>query len=316
MKLLISLAFSFFSLTCASFAQDIQEQRVQFATGAIGTSLSGAIKGDEIQDYVLGAKAGQRLVVAMSADNASANFNILPANDPEAIHIGSISGNSYDGMLKRDGDYRIRVYLVRAAARRDEVANYDISIEITGAGAQVVRDDFADGLSGGPDFWQVSNLSGNGTLNLRSSAGTQSDILARLQSGDRLENEGCKLVGDDKWCSVKTSSGLAGWVSGDYLVEAMAPGSDTASGMIPCAMETSQPFGQCEFRVSRGSGGTASVWVTLPSGGERYFDFREGELVGSDPNLTFRQERTGDLNSILINEKERYEMPDALIFGG
>ena len=81
-------------------------------------------------------------------------------------------------------------------------------------------------------------------------------------------------------------------------------------------MATSQPTGQCQFRVSRGSGGTASVWVTMPTGDERYLDFREGKLVGSDPGKAVHQDRNGDLNLIYIDGTERYELPDAVLYGG
>ncbi|WP_108261169.1 hypothetical protein [Mangrovicoccus ximenensis] len=72
----------------------------------------------------------------------------------------------------------------------------------------------------------------------------------------------------------------------------------------------------CAFRVSRGPGGTASVWIALPGGGERYFDFRGGQLAGSDPGVSASHVRNGDLNMVSVNGAERYELPDAVLFGG
>lgn len=43
---------------------------------------------------------------------------------------------------------------------------------------------------------------------------------------------------------------------------------------------------------------------------------REGKPIGTDPGLTLSFERSGDLSLIRIGSVERYEIPDALIFGG
>lgn len=307
-------------------AQPIQEARIQFAAGTTGTSLDGQIKGTEIVDYLIGAAAGQRLKIDFSTDNLSAYFNLLPDSDPTALHIGSVSGNSYDGTLLNSGDYRIRVYLMRNAARRGEVANYTIALSIDGdpAPSDLARSnedtkdpDYADGLSGGPDWWQVTGVPEGDHLNVRAGPGTGNEVVGRLYNGDRITNLGCQMSGATKWCQIGRADRAAiGWASGRYLEEAPAPGANNATGIIPCAMTIDQPTGSCSFRVSRGTGGTASVWISLPNGGERYLDFREGELVGSDPGMAFGQNRQGDLNMINIGAGERYEIPDAVIYGG
>jgi hypothetical protein len=46
-----------------------------------------------------------------------------------------MSGNQYVGNLSADGDYRIRVYLYRNAARAGEAANYRLEIGIDAAGS-------------------------------------------------------------------------------------------------------------------------------------------------------------------------------------
>jgi hypothetical protein len=58
-------------------------------------------------------------------DNLSSYFNILsPGENEVAMFIGSTSGNQYEGTLPKSGPYKIRVYMMRNAPRRDEVANY------------------------------------------------------------------------------------------------------------------------------------------------------------------------------------------------
>ena len=37
------------------------------------------------------------------------------------MFVGSISGNQFEGRLPASGDYKVRVYLMRSAARRDEI---------------------------------------------------------------------------------------------------------------------------------------------------------------------------------------------------
>jgi hypothetical protein len=106
-------------------AQVAQEpsQRVQVASGATSAGLQGQITGDEIVDYLLDAAAGQRMTIDFRTDNPSAYFNLTAGSDPTALQVGSTSGNSYDGTLIWSGTYRVRVYLMRNAARRNETAS-------------------------------------------------------------------------------------------------------------------------------------------------------------------------------------------------
>jgi hypothetical protein len=156
-------------------AQDIRTERVAFATGTSGTLIKGSITGQQIADYVVNADAGQILSVDMQTSNASAYFNILPAGASEALFIGSTGGNVADLPLSAAGDYVIRVYLMRNAARRDETASYSLAIGIRGP-------DFADGLAGGPDYWQVSGLGGD-ALNVRSGPGVRYAVVGKLGEG-------------------------------------------------------------------------------------------------------------------------------------
>jgi hypothetical protein len=72
--------------------------------------------------------------VSMATDNAANYFNILaPGEEDTAFFIGSISGNQYEGVLPKSGDYKIRVYLMRSAARRNEVARYRLEMIINNA---------------------------------------------------------------------------------------------------------------------------------------------------------------------------------------
>lgn len=115
-------------------ADGIRKEALQFAKGSSGASVSGRITGDETVDYTLRAKAGQTLHVNLKADSAMAYFNVLPpGSSGEAIFIGSTLGDTFEGKLEQDGEYTVRVYQMRAGARRGESAQYTLSTRIDGA---------------------------------------------------------------------------------------------------------------------------------------------------------------------------------------
>jgi hypothetical protein len=114
-----------------ALAADIRTERVQFHKGANSTTVHGTIKGYESVDYVLGARKGQSMNVSMATDNGANYFNIIePGKADEAMFVGSTSGNQFEGTLPANGDYKVRVYLMRSAARRGEVAKYRLEMII------------------------------------------------------------------------------------------------------------------------------------------------------------------------------------------
>ena len=111
-------------------AEGIRQVPVHFKQGASQASLKGHIKGRETIDYVLRARAGQTMTVNLKTSHSGAYFNVLPPGSNEAIFIGQVAGPHFDGKLPKDGDYTIRVYLVRAAARRNESAKYTLNVKV------------------------------------------------------------------------------------------------------------------------------------------------------------------------------------------
>lgn len=141
-----------------SNAASIESRRVQFAPGTSGTSIKAQIKGDQTIDYLLRAKAGQQLEVEMTTNNGANYFNILePGSNDVAFHVGSTSGNRFAGRLPKDGDYRIRVYLMRSAARRGERANYTLTVAVTGHG-QAAHGPPHDAKVPGTDFHATGSI--------------------------------------------------------------------------------------------------------------------------------------------------------------
>ncbi len=107
-------------------------ERVQLAKGATSTVIRGQVKGRQFVDYRLRAGAGQTLAVTLKPTNPSNYFNINPPGSEVSMFIGSTSGAEFKGMLPTDGDYTVRVYLMRAAARRNEAGGYTLTIGLTG----------------------------------------------------------------------------------------------------------------------------------------------------------------------------------------
>ena len=304
-------------------AQVIRTERIDLS-GAAGLQLiEGRLTGDEIVDYVVSAAQSHILSVDMQTSNASAYFNITPRGGEEAIFIGSTSGTVADVPAPEAGDYVVRLYLMRSAARRNETATYSLAVSI---GAP----EFADGLSGGPDYWQVAGVGGGDALNVRNGPSTRYGVISKLRNGSVLQNRGCRMTGDTRWCSIRAAgSGQQGWVAGRYLVESAAPrapsmpeggpaGNGTpfdATGSVACATDAGQPTRPCLFGVVRDGPGNAGVWIGLSDGRERQILFEGGRPVATNIDAALSFEKEADLHLVRIGD-ERYEIPDAVVFGG
>jgi hypothetical protein len=311
------------ALATAALAQPVRTVRVDPEAAAAGTVISGEIRADESADYVVAVEAGQRLSVDLLSSNASANFNVTPAGQQEALFVGSTSGAVADLPVPETGDYVVQVYLMRNAARRNETARYSLGIGLGGP-------EFADGLAGGPNFWQVAGLEVGSALNVRSGPATRYPVVGQAQNGEVMQNRGCHMTGADRWCSVRVDgSGQQGWVAGRVLVEAAAPqapaameggpvgegASFDATGLVPCAVELGQPTRDCPFGVVRDGPGNAGVWFALAGGQERQSLFEAGAPVATDIDAAVTFEKEADLFLVRIGD-ERFEIPEAVVNGG
>lgn len=235
----------------ASLAADgIESRPLQFAKGTSSATVKGSIAGRQTIDYKLRAKTGQTMTVSLKSGNPGLAFNVLPPGSKDVAIEGAIELQDWSGALPADGEYTIRTYLNRAAARRGEKAGYTLTAAIDGAAAQ-------------------------------SSAVGDAALAATQRAGE---------------------------------------GKFNATGPIPCARSKGQPMGQCTFGVARAGGGTATVVVTHADGRKRFIFFEKGKAVGADlsqadGNMTFRATKEADLYGIQAGD-ERYEIPEAVVFGG
>lgn len=126
----IGIATAIISAIATPVIAQERTERVQFARGTSQKVIKGGVRGYDSVNYMVGARAGQRLNVSMRSTNGSNYFNVLAPGSGEAMFAGSTSGNSFSGRLPADGDYRIQVYLMRNAARRNESGNYTLTVGV------------------------------------------------------------------------------------------------------------------------------------------------------------------------------------------
>ncbi len=110
--------------------------RIDFDSSRTGATITDSIRGYAFVDYLLGARAGQRLAARMTTSNGANYFNLMaPGEDVVAFFNGSMAENRYTGILTKSGDYTIRVYLMRSAARRNEVGRFRLEVTVVDTGA-------------------------------------------------------------------------------------------------------------------------------------------------------------------------------------
>jgi len=106
---------------------------VTFKKGATSASIQGKLQGPDAdtRDYIVRAGAGQKMAVEMQTKSTSAYFNVLAPGSDEALYRGEVAGEPrWSGTLPASGDYRVRVFLNRAAARQGKSAAYALSISV------------------------------------------------------------------------------------------------------------------------------------------------------------------------------------------
>jgi hypothetical protein len=117
----------------------------------------------------------------------------------------------------------------------------------------------------------------------------------------------------------KKSAGSAG-APAEVASMRAGQGKFDAHGQVPCAQGKGKPLGQCPVDIARDPGGTATVKITRPDGRSRIIFFEHGKALGADTSQAdgypeFKVQRKPDLFVIELGA-ERYEIPDAVVFGG
>lgn len=299
----------------------ITTDEVTFPAGSNDAVLEGTLRGPEVRIYRVPAVEGMKLAVGLETSNPANSFNISEPGAATAAFVGSAEGNYGEVLLSKAGTYEVMVYLMRSAARRGEIADYRLSLSLLPAS------DFADGLSGGPDYWRVEGVKSR--LRLRAGPSPDHGVVGALDNGEVVRNLGCRRDGETRWCRVETlGEGQKGWAAGRFLREGAPPRAPDrrglegngqrfdATGQLPCAPQAGQPTTACDFGVIRERRpGYAGLWISIGEEVERYFLFEAGKPVHSNGSGDIAVERLGNLQLLRLGE-ERYEVPDAVIYGG
>jgi hypothetical protein len=133
-------------------------ERIQFDKGASSAVVEGRIKGYRSVDYLISARRGQAASISLATQHTATSFNILaPGQTEVAFFNGSTGQGSFEGVLPADGTYRVRVYMMRSAARRNETANYRLKVTIRGA-APAAQAPSNDAKVPGTDFHATGKL--------------------------------------------------------------------------------------------------------------------------------------------------------------
>lgn len=150
------------------------------------------------------------------------------------------------------------------------------------------------------------------TISVTNNPGKAPDV---FYTGKGKANGVCTVTGFEDG---KAASAPA--VSGPSSAERAGQGKFDATGNIPCAQHKGQPMGRCPFGVAREGKGSATVVVTRADGRKRAIFFENGkatsaDLSQADGNMTFKATKQSDLFKIQAGD-ERYEIPEAVVFGG
>ena len=133
MQKIASLMICACLLSGSAWALDpVRHEKVELAQGAPIKKLRGKIKGYATVEYSIAAPAGSRLSIKLNSANTSAYFNLSLDGADEALFVGSRDGNRYQGDIAAPGRYKVQVYLMRNAARKNQTASYVLEIGATG----------------------------------------------------------------------------------------------------------------------------------------------------------------------------------------
>lgn len=101
-------------------------QRVSFAPGTSAATVGGKVQGTQARDYLVNAGAGQTLTTSTVGTSPYLQVQVF---DPNYNNLYSGSRN-WSGVLRRSGDYRIRVRLVPEKQQSGVAGEYSLTISI------------------------------------------------------------------------------------------------------------------------------------------------------------------------------------------
>lgn len=143
----------------------------------------------------------------------------------------------------------------------------------------------------GAGIVQVTGVSGNDVLNVRSGPGTQYRITGTLSNGTSVHKLNCQGVGTGEWCQIEMLTDMRerGWVNGRYLTAG-------AAAQLPSAPPSAGAGGTSTVRVqfAPGTNGARMSGTLAPGASRRYvLGARNGQfltfrLADHGPNISYQ----------------------------
>ena len=124
----LAAATALFLAGPAAGQDKIRETRIDLPAPGKTSAYKGTIRGYDGAEYVFTAPAGRRLSIDLKTASTSTYFNLAQDGREDALFVGSVGGNSFGAALPVEGNYRIKVYQMRNAARKNAKAQYELRL--------------------------------------------------------------------------------------------------------------------------------------------------------------------------------------------
>lgn len=115
---------------CATRHATPVRQDLALGAGQRQATVSGIVRGAEYAEYRVFAQANAMLAVTLGESSGGTYFNILQVDTDTPLFIGALSGSHFSGALPAAGEYLIRIYLPRAAARKNQSGRYRLDMSM------------------------------------------------------------------------------------------------------------------------------------------------------------------------------------------
>ena len=115
----------------AAFPQEAESSvRVTFHDGLDERSFEDVLDGFNEVSYVVALREGQWLQVSLASNNISNCFDIYAPGATKPFYIGGDSGSTHRMRAAATGDYVVKVFLLRLAARDNQSAHYTLELKL------------------------------------------------------------------------------------------------------------------------------------------------------------------------------------------
>lgn len=101
-------------------------QRINFAPGTSGATVGGRVQGAQSRNYLLGARAGQRVTTRITGTSPFVQLRVFA---PNGANLYTGSGN-WSGRLPSSGDYRLQIRIVPEEQGSGESGEYSLSVVV------------------------------------------------------------------------------------------------------------------------------------------------------------------------------------------